>query len=465
VTDDDPVATLIGRARHAQAEYATWTQERVDATVAAAGWAIIEPERNRRLAEQAVRDSGMGAVEDKVSKNHRKTLGLLRDLQGVRTVGVIADDRTRGITEIARPVGVVAALTPSTNPAATPANKLINALKGGNAIILAPSPKGASTCALLLDFVHAELMKVGAPVDLVQQLPPPGSRAMLAKLMGQADLIVATGSRNNVKAAYESGKPAFGVGAGNVAAIVLPTADPVATAARVAKSKTFDHATSCSSENSLIVVEAAWEPLLAALRSEGGVLATPAEKASLGKALFPDGRLSPRLIARPATEIARLAGLVRAAYQGCRFILVSEEGVGPQFPFSGEKLSPVLTVYRVPDFDAAIVQVRRLYDYQGKGHSVGVHGASAAQQLRLGLELPVCRVIVDQVHCYAVGGSFANGLPFSLSMGCGTWGGNSFSDNLNYRHFLNITRIVRPIPERMPSEEDIFGDYWRLFGK
>lgn len=248
MTDDDPVATLIGRARHAQAEYATWTQERVDATVAAAGWAIIEPERNRRLAEQAVRDSGMGAVEDKVSKNHRKTLGLLRDLQGVRTVGVIADDRTRGITEIARPVGVVAALTPSTNPAATPANKLINALKGGNAIILAPSPKGASTCALLLDFVHAELMKVGAPVDLVQQLPPPGSRAMLAKLMGQADLIVATGSRNNVKAAYESGKPAFGVGAGNVAAIVLPTADPVATAARVAKSKTFDHATSCSSD-------------------------------------------------------------------------------------------------------------------------------------------------------------------------------------------------------------------------
>jgi sulfoacetaldehyde dehydrogenase len=174
VTDDDPVDTLIGRARRAQVEFATWTQERVDATVAAAGWAIIEPKRNYRLAEQAVRDSGMGAVADKVRKNHRKTLGLLRDLQGVRTVGVIAEDRARGITEIARPVGVVAAVTPSTNPAATPANKLINALKGGNAIILAPSPKGASTCALLLDFVHAELVKVGAPLDLVQQLPPTG---------------------------------------------------------------------------------------------------------------------------------------------------------------------------------------------------------------------------------------------------------------------------------------------------
>jgi len=465
VTDSDPVGTLLGRARSAQAEFATWTQDRVDAAVAAAGWAIIEPGRNRRLAEQAVRDTGFGAVEDKVRKNHRKTLGLLRDLQGVRTVGVIAEDCARGMTEIARPVGVVAAVTPSTNPAATPANKLINALKGGNAIILAPSPKGASTCALLLDFVHAELVKVGAPLDLVQQLPPPGSRAMLAKLMAQADLVVATGSRDNVKAAYQSGKPALGVGAGNVAAIVLPSADPVVTAARIATSKTFDHATSCSSENSLIVVEGAWERLLAALRAEGGVLATPAEKACLAKALFPEGRLSPRLIARPATEIARLAGLFGAAYEGCRFILVSEEGVGAQFPFSGEKLSPVLTVYRVPDFDAAIAQVRRLYEYQGQGHSVGIHGANAEQQLRLGLDLPVCRVIVDQVHCYAVGGSFANGLPFSLSMGCGTWAGNSFSDNLNYRHFLNITRIVRPIPERVPSEEEIFGDYWRLFGK
>jgi len=463
--DSDPVGTLLVRAHSAQAEFATWTQDRVDAAVAAAGWAIIEPGRNRRLAEQAVRDTGFGAVEDKVRKNHRKTLGLLRDLQGVRTVGVIAEDCACGITEIARPVGVVAAVTPSTNPAATPANKLINALKGGNAIILAPSPKGASTCALLLDFVHAELAKVGAPPDLVQQLPPPGSRAMLAELMGHVDLIVATGSRTNVRAAYQSGKPALGVGVGNVAAIVLPTADPVVTAARIATSKTFDHATSCSSENSLVVVEAAWERFLAALRSEGGVLATPAEKASLGKALFPDGRLSPRLIARPATEIARLAGLDGAVYDNCRFILVSEQGVGPLFPFSGEKLSPVLALYRVPDFDAAITLVQRLYDYQGKGHSVGVHGASAAQQLRLGLELPVCRVIVDQVHCFAVGGSFANRLPFSLSMGCGTWGGNGFSDNLNYRHFLNITRIVRPIPERVPSEEDLFGDYWRLYGK
>lgn len=458
------VASIIERARRAQQAFEFRSQEGVDLAVAAAGWAIMEPERNRSLAELAVRATGLGSVEDKIRKNHRKTLGLLRDLQNARSVGVIAEDPARGIIEIARPIGVVAAVTPSTNPAATPANNLINAIKGRNAIVLAPSPKGASTCALLLDYVHHALTRIGAPVDLVQQLPPPGSKAMLAELMEQADLVVATGSRANVAAAYRSGTPALGVGVGNVAAIVLPEADPVKAAARIATSKTFDHATSCSSENSLVVVGEAWPGLLDTLRNEGGVLASTEEKARLQAAMFPAGHVAPNFIARPASEIARLAGLDPERFAECRFILVPEEGVGPAFPFSGEKLAPVLTVYRVPDFSAAIEQVRRLYDYQGKGHSVGVHGASADALLRLGNELPVARVIADQIHCFAAGGSFDNGLPFSLSMGCGSWGGNSFSENLQLRHFLNITRIVRPIPERLPTEESIFGDYWRQFG-
>lgn len=463
--ENDIVGALIARARRAQAEFATWSQSRVDEAVAAAGWAILEPARNRELAELAVRDTGLGIVADKVRKNHRKTLGLLRDLQGVKTVGVIAEDAERGITEIAQPVGVVAAITPATNPGATPANNLINALKGRNAIILAPSPKGASTCARLIEFVHAELAKLGAPRDLVHQLPPPGSKALVAELMRQADLVVATGSQANVRAAYRSGTPALGVGAGNVAAIVLASADMEATAARIATSKTFDNATSCSSENSLVVTAEAWPKLAAALQAQGGVLVPAAEKAALQKAMFPDGKLSPAVVARSAAEIAHFSGLTATGDGQTRFLLVEEQGVGPEFPFSGEKLSPVLAVYRVADFDAAVQLVRRIYDHQGKGHSVGVHGATAEQILRLGLELPVCRVIVDQVHCYAVGGSFDNGLPFSLSMGCGTWGGNGFSENLNFRHFLNMTRIVRPIPKQVPSEDELLGDYWRRYGK
>jgi len=465
VSDTAIVTGLVDRARRAQAVFAGWSQASVDEAVAAAAWAVLEPGRNHELAELAVRDSGLGVVADKVRKNHRKTLGLLRDLHGAKTVGVIAEDAASGITEIARPVGVVAAITPSTNPAATPANNLINALKGGNAIILAPSPKGASTCRRLLEFVHAELARVGAPLDLVQQLPPPGSKALVAELMRQADLVLATGSPANVRAAYRSGTPALGVGAGNVAAIVLPAADLGATAACIAASKTFDNATSCSSENSLVVVGAAWPPLFAALQKEGGVMVAAVDKHALEKTMFPDGKLAASVVAQSAQEIARQAGLTAAAYAGARFLLVEEEGVGAGFPFSGEKLSPVLTVYRVADFDAAVDLVRRIYDFQGKGHSVGVHGASEQQVLRLGRELPVCRVIVDQVHCYAVGGSFDNGLPFSLSMGCGSWGGNGFSDNLNYRHFLNITRIVRPIAERLPSEEELLGHYWQRYGK
>ena len=459
------VATLVTRARAALERFERFGQDGIDAAVAAAGWAILEPGRNRRLAELAVQATGLGNVEDKFRKNQRKTLGLLRDLKGVRSVGVIAEDAARGLTEIARPVGVVAAVTPATNPAATPANNIINAVKGGNAIVLAPSPRGASTCALLVDFVHAELAKVGAPADLVQLLPEETGRDGLAELMRRADLVVATGSHSNVRAAYASGTPALGVGVGNVAAIVLPTADMAATARRIAISKTFDNATSCSSENSLVVVGDAWAPLLAALTAEQGVLATTAEKLRLQATLFAGGGLNPKLVARSAPEIATQAGLERRPYAAARLILVEEDGVGAAHPFSGEKLSPVLTLYRVPDFDAALALVRRLYAHQGAGHSVGVHGATEAQALRLGLELPVCRVIVDQVHCFAVGGSFDNGLPFSLSMGCGTWGGNSFSDNLNYRHFLNITRIARPIPEIVPSEEELLGDYWRRYGR
>ncbi|BAL24919.1 aldehyde dehydrogenase family protein [Azoarcus sp. KH32C] len=459
------VSALIERARIAQTAFATWPQARVDEAVAAAAWAILEPGRNRELAELAVRSTGLGRVEDKVRKNHRKTLGLLRDLHGVKTVGVIGDDPERGIVEIARPVGVVAAITPSTNPAVTPANKVINALKGGNAIILAPSPKGATTCSRLLEFIHAELAKVGAPQGLVLQLPGGSGKEALHELMRQADLVVATGSRANVRAAYESGTPALGVGVGNVATIVLPTAGPGAAAARIAQSKTFDNATSCSSENSLILVGDAADGMLAALAAESAVLLDPQEKAALAAAMFPDGQLAPAAIAQSAARIAQIAGLNRPIFRDARILLVEENGVGPEYAFSGEKLSPVLTVYRVPDLDAAIALVRRIYDYQGKGHSVGVHGATAAEALRLGRELPVARVIQDQIHCYAVGGSFDNGLPFSLSMGCGTWGGNSFSDNLNHRHFLNITRIVKPIPERVPSEALLLGAYWERYGR
>jgi sulfoacetaldehyde dehydrogenase len=459
-----PVAALVERARAAQRVYETWSQAQVDMVVAAVGWAIIEPARNRELAELAVADTGIGNVEDKVRKNHRKTFGLLRDLQHARSVGVISDDAATGIVEIARPVGVVCAITPSTNPGATPANKIINALKGRNAVIVAPSPKGWSTGARLIEFIHAQLDRVGAPRDLVQLLPAPINKQSTAELMRLCDLVVATGSQANVRAAYASGTPAFGVGAGNVAGIVDETADVALAADRIVLSKTFDNATSCSSENSLVLVDAIRATMIAALEAHGAVLLNAAQKATLQALMWPDGKLSPAVIGQSASVIAQKAGFDEIAARKPRILMVEEDGVGHEHPYSGEKLSPVLALYRAADFAAAAQIVERIYAFEGAGHSVGLHSQVADRALQLGLTLPVSRVIVDQAHCIATGGSFDNGLPFSLSMGCGTWGKNNFSDNMNYRHYLNITRVSRPIRERVPSEADIFGAFFERYG-
>ncbi len=459
------VAALVARARAAQAIANGYDQARVDELVSAAGWAIIEPARNRALAELAVADTGIGNVEDKVRKNHRKTLGLLRDLHGAKSVGVIMEDAANGITEIARPVGVVCAVTPSTNPAATPANKIINALKGRNAVIIAPSPKGWATCAKLLEYIHAAFDRIGAPRDLVQVLPQPIGKAATLALMAACDLVVATGSQANVRAAYASGTPAFGVGAGNVAGIVDETADLALAAARILRSKTFDNATSCSSENSIVVLDAVRAPLLAALQAGGAVLLNASQKAQLQALMWPQGKLSSAVIGQSATVIAQRAGLAEIAALQPRVLLVEEDCVGEEHPFSGEKLSPVLSVYAAADFEQAMQRVEQIYAFQGAGHSVGLHSALHHRALDLGLRLPVSRVIVDQAHCIATGGSFDNGLPFSLSMGCGTWGKNNFSDNMNYRHYLNITRVARPIPERMPTEDDVLGSYFAKHGR
>lgn len=454
------VARQVARARVARQAVSGYTQEQADLLALAVAWALIEPGRNRELAELAVKDTGLGDADDKVRKNHRKTLGLLRDLHAARTVGVVRDDPASGITEIARPVGVVAAIVPSTNPAATPANNIINSLKCLNAVIVAPSPRGWTTAARLIEYVHVELDKIKAPRDLVQLLPRPVTKAATHALMKQADLIVATGSQSNIRAAYSSGRPALGVGLGNVSVIIDASADLDRAAGLIAQSKTFDNATSCSAENSLVLPSGRYGEAIQALERAGGVLLDAEEKARLMSSLWVKGALNPDLIAKPATVVARQSGLTRPALASAKFLMVEEIGWGPEYPFSGEKLSPVLTLYRAPDLDHACEVVEGLYAWQGAGHSVGLHTADADQARILGQRLPVSRVIVNQAHCLAAGGNFDNGLPFSLSMGCGTWGGNSTSENLHWKHYLNISRVVRPIPEVVPDEGALMQPYF-----
>ena len=458
------VDELVKRGRAAQAAFADADQARVDEAVTALAWSLYNPSHAEELAELAVKDTQLGNVPDKIIKKTRKTFGTLRDLLRAKSVGIIEEDKKLGLTKYAKPVGLVCAITPSTNPGATPVNKAMMAIKGRNAIIIASSPAGMKTTAKTVGYMRAELRKIGLPEDLVQILPPPASKDMTQALMKAADLIVATGSQDNVRRAYSSGTPAIGVGTGNVPVIIDETADLDDAARKICASKIFDNATSCSSENSVTIVDAVYDQAIAALERAGGYMASAPEKAKIQAALWPDGKLSRTLIARDADVLARGCGLPKAA-ESKKFFMVEETGVGRDYPFSSEKLSLVLTIYRAEDFDAAVVQVSDILNHQGRGHSLGLHTKDMARARKVAETADVVRVLVNQAHTFANGGGFDSGLNFTLSMGCGTWGGNSITENLNYRNFLNITHLVTTIPEDKPSEEALFGAYWEKYGK
>lgn len=458
----DTVQAIVARARKAQAAYeARGSQARYDRAAQAAAWAIMEPARNRELAELAVETTGLGNVPDKITKNHRKTLGLMRDIKGAKTFGVISDDPSKGITEIARPKGVVGAIVPSTNPAATPANNIVNALKCGNAIVVAPSPKGIACAERLLNFIHAEFAKIDEDPDLVQMLPAPGSKEKTQALMEQCDMIVATGSQNNVHRAQTAGTPAVAVGAGNVTVIVDETANLVDAAEKIRASKCFDNATSCSSENAVVVVDEVYDAFVSAMADAKGTVI--ADEPGILEKLWPDGHLNRSVIAQDADKM--IAALDLEVPAGTEFIAVPTSGIGPDHPLSGEKLSRVLALYRASSFDDAVRTTRAIQLHQGAGHSVGLHSSDPERPMMLATAIPTSRVIVNQAHTFATGGSFTNGMPFSLSMGCGTWGGNSVNDNVNFRHFMQSTKIVREIPSVEPALEDIFAGYWAEVGK
>ena len=456
------IAQIVERAGAAQADYETsGSQDRYDRAAQAAAWAIMEPDRNRALAELAVKTTGLGNVPDKIIKNHRKTLGLMRDIQNAATFGVVSQSDQTGITEIARAKGVVAAIVPSTNPAATPANNIINALKCGNAIVVAPSPKGIACAEQLIAYVHTEFAKIGENPDLVQMVPPPGSKEKTQELMERCDMIVATGSQNNVHRAQTAGTPAVAVGAGNVTVIVDETADLADAAEKIRASKCFDNATSCSSENAIVVVDAVYDAFVAAMAGAGGALVE--DEAGIINKLWPDGYLNRSVIAQDADKM--IAALELDVPASTQYIAVPTSGIGPDHPLSGEKLSRVVALYRATDFNEAVETTRQIQLHQGAGHSVGLHSNDPERPMRLATAIPTSRVIVNQAHTFATGGSFTNGMPFSLSMGCGTWGGNSVNDNVNYRHFMQSTKIIREIPAREPSLEDIFSSYWDTAGK
>jgi sulfoacetaldehyde dehydrogenase len=465
ISGADAVAQgLVHRARIAQESFAEADQARVDEAVRAIAWSLYQPQHARELAELAVKDTGLGNVPDKIIKKQRKTFGTLRDLLRVKTVGEIERDDKRGIAKFAKPMGVIGAVTPSTNPGATPVNKTMMAIKGRNAMIIAPSPLGYRTTALAVQYMRDALAKIGLPEDLVQILPEPVTKDTTQAIMEAVDLVVVTGSQDNVRRAYRSGTPAIGVGAGNVPVIIDETADLASAAQKICASKTFDNATSCSSENAVVIVASVYDAAIAALKKAGGYLVDGNQKARVQGELWKNGKLNRHLIARDMPVLAESFGLPAEAASS-KFLLVEETGIGKAFPLSGEKLALVLTVYKAPDFKAATETVRKLLDFQGRGHSMGLHTTNMARARELAEDLPVVRVLVNFAHTFGNGGGFDSGLEFTLTMGCGSWQKNSISENLNYKHFINITHLVVPIPEDKPSEEELFGPHWTKYGR
>jgi sulfoacetaldehyde dehydrogenase len=459
----DNLKEMLERARAAQAVVEYWSQEQVDEMVAAVGWEAYQREHAEACAALAIEETKMGVYEHKLAKHQKKTLGTLRDLNGVKTVGVIEENPAKGLIKIAKPVGVIGALTPVTNASSTICCNGLPILKTRNAVIFAPHPSAKRTCALVVEYMRAGLRKVGAPEDLVQCLKEPSIEAT-GELMKIVDLVLATGGGGMVKAAYSSGTPAYGVGAGNSITVVDETADLADAAHKIMLSKTYDNATSCSSENSAVIQAGKFDEFVECMKSEGGYLCSPEEKEQLKKTMWPDGaHISREIVGQGAQKIASLADL--KVPPDVKFLMVRGEAIGPADMFSGEKLSPVITLWQYKEFPEAINYVQNLTSYSGKGHSCGIHTKSDDHILQLGMKARVTRMVVRQPQCYANSGDYVNGLPFSLTLGCGTWGGNIASENITWKHFINTTWIAKPIDPVLPDENAIFGKHWEKYGK
>ena len=450
------VEALIGRSRRAQAEIEHYTQDQVNDLMRAMVWSTCQPGVAEEIATNALAETRFGNYESKLTKMANKTRAALADVINDKSVGVISVDEDRNLIEIAKPVGVIGALSTSTHPEATPVIKAINAVKGRNSIIVAPHPRAKKTNKMVCDLMRAAIEKMKAPADLVIAIEEPTLEKTLA-LMRQCDRVLATGGAAMVKAAYSSGTPALGVGVGNAVITVDDTADLKEAADKIRISKTFDEGSSCSSDNAVIALSSIRDALLKELRAQGGYVASPEECRRIAGVLWQDGALSRDLICRPAIPIAEAAGI--DVPPGTTFIIVPEDDIGPDHPFSGEKLSVVMALYTVETIDEAIDLTNRIQAYQGVGHSCGLYTRSDENVMKFGFGTRTSRVLINQPQSLSNSGALWNGMRQTFSLGCGSWGGNSTNNNINWRDLINVTTISKPLqqPKTLPNNETLFG--------
>ncbi len=451
------MAAMIARARQAQAVAEGYSQERVDELIKAMVWSCCQPGVSEQIAQHTLDETQLGDYNGKFLKISVKTRAALMDIINDKSVGVIEEDTERNIIKIAKPMGIIGALSPSTNPEATPVIKAINALKGRNAIIVAPHPRAKLTNKLIVDNMRAALEKMGAPADLVQAIEIP-SMESTNELMKQCDMILATGGPAMVRSAYSSGTPALGVGAGNAVITVDDSANLDETAEKIRISKTLDLAASCSSDNSVIALAAIYDQLLEKLIGEGGYVASKQQADQIAAVLWDNGALNANAVVKPPQVIAEMAGF--EIPDDRKFIIVPETGTGPEHPFSGEKMSVIMAFYKAADIDEAIALTNAIQAYQGMGHSCGIYSNNDDNILKLALATKTSRVMVNQPQAPSNSGNLWNGMRQTFSLGCGTWGGNSINENINWKHLINVTWVSKPLatPKTLPSDDELFGD-------
>ena len=458
------IAELIARSRAAQAQIANYTQEQVDRLIRGMVWAVAKEATAERIAQHTVDETALGNYDGKYLKIFRKTRATLMDIIDDKSVGIIEEDRERNIVKIAKPVGVIGALSPSTNPEATPVIKSISAVKGRNSIIIAPHPRAKLTNKLICDLMRDALEKMGAPADLVIAIEIP-SVEKTNELMRQCDRVLATGGAPMVKAAYSSGTPALGVGVGNAVITVDETADLDDAAEKIRISKTLDLAASCSSDNSVILLDAIYDQMLEKLVHQGGYIVNEEEKRLLQEVIWKDGAINANVVAQPAEKIAGMAGF--GLPEGRLFFIVPETGAGPDYPFSGEKMTVTMALYRAKDLDEAIALTNAIQAYQGQGHSCGIYSRSDENILKLANGTNTSRVMVNQPQSASNSGNLWNGMRQTFSLGCGSWGGNATNNNITWADLINVTWVSKPLAKTkvLPSDEVLFGkDIIELIG-
>lgn len=449
---DISISELVNNARLAQKEIENFTQEQVDAIVKVVAKTIFD--NAEALAKIAVEETGMGVYEHKVAKNTGKARIIWNSLKNKKSVGVIEEDLESGIIKVAKPMGVIGALTPCTNPIVTPMCNIMFALKGRNAIIIAPHPRAKKCASYTLELINENLKKFNLPKNLIQTISEP-SVELTNELMKSVDVIVATGGMGMVKAAYSSGKPSYGVGAGNVQCIIDRDVNFAEAAPKIITGRAFDNGIICSGEQMVIVHNDDYDNVVNELvKNKAYFVNNEDDKNRLKKVLFDkDGVMNREAVGKSAAAIGKLAGI--GVPDDVSVILVPVDARGKEDVLCKEKMCPVIGIVKYKSFEEALDIAEANLEYEGKGHSVAIHSNNKDNLIKAGERLPVSRLLVNQICATMNGGSFVNGLAATTTLGCGSWGNNSISENLDYKHFINITRIASVIDGAAQPPDDV----------